>query len=205
MRRGAAPLLAELAGELLADALLVALASSPGSDQQPVPPLRRSHSPRVYRPMVAFMAANRLPAIDSGREFVEAGGLIGYSANYDDLLRQAAGYVDRILKGEPPGELPVQQAATFELRINLTAAKALGLTVSPSILPAPTRSSNEASPTPGRCVRRTNFPNRTQSPRRARNFPHPRRSSTVFPYRHANGGLGPFSLNRRTNYWSEDF
>jgi putative ABC transport system substrate-binding protein len=133
-RRGAALLLAELAGELLADALPVALASSPGSDQQPVPPLRRSHSPRVYRPMVAFMAANRLPAIYSGREFVEAGGLIGYSTNYDDLLRQAAGYVDRILKGESPGELPAQQAATFELRINLAAAKALELTVPPSIL-----------------------------------------------------------------------
>ena len=84
--------------------------------------------------MIAFMAANRLPAIDSGREFAEAGGLIGYSTNYDDLLRQAAGYVDRILKGETPGELPVQQAATFELLINLTAAKALGLTVPPPIL-----------------------------------------------------------------------
>ena len=68
--------------------------------------------------MIAFMAANRLPAIYSGREFVEAGGLIGYSTDYDDLLRQAAGYVDRILKGESPGELPVQQAATFELLIN---------------------------------------------------------------------------------------
>ena len=84
--------------------------------------------------MIAFMAANRLPAIDSGREFAEAGGLIGYSTDYDDLLRQAAGYVDRILKGESPGELPAQQAATFELRINLAAAKALELTVPPSIL-----------------------------------------------------------------------
>jgi putative tryptophan/tyrosine transport system substrate-binding protein len=92
------------------------------------------YTPRVYRPMVAFMAANRLPTIYTNRELVEAGGLISYSTNFDDLLLQAAGYVDRILKGESPGELPVQQAATFELLVNLTAAKALGLTIPPSIL-----------------------------------------------------------------------
>ncbi len=91
------------------------------------------YNPRVYRAMVAFMAANRLPAIYSNREFVEAGGLISYSTNFDDLLRQAAGYVDKILKGAPPGELPVQQAATFELVVNLTTAKALGLTIPPMI------------------------------------------------------------------------
>jgi putative tryptophan/tyrosine transport system substrate-binding protein len=91
------------------------------------------YTPRVYRPMVAFMAANRLPAIYGNREFVEAGGLISYQTNFDDLLRQAAGYVDKILKGASPGELPVQQAATFELVVNLAAAKALGLTVPPMI------------------------------------------------------------------------
>jgi putative ABC transport system substrate-binding protein len=90
--------------------------------------------PQVYRPMVAFMAANRLPAIYSNREFVEAGGLIAYSTNFDDLLREAAGYVDKILKGAPPGELPVQQAATFELLVNAATAKALGLTIPPVIL-----------------------------------------------------------------------
>ena len=92
------------------------------------------YTPRVYRPMVAFMAANRLPAIYSNREIVEAGGLIAYSTNFDDLLRQAAGYVDKILKGASPGELPVQQAATFELLVNLTTAKALGLTIPPMII-----------------------------------------------------------------------
>jgi putative ABC transport system substrate-binding protein len=80
------------------------------------------------------MAANRLPAIYSAREFAEAGGLISYSTNYDDLLRQAAGYVAKILKGTPPGELPVQQAATFELLVNVTTAKGLGLIIPPSIL-----------------------------------------------------------------------
>jgi putative ABC transport system substrate-binding protein len=92
------------------------------------------YTPRVYRPMVAFMAANRLPAIYTNRELVEAGGLISYSTNFDVMLRQAAGYVDRILRGTSPGELPVQQAATFELVINLTAAKALGLTIPPIII-----------------------------------------------------------------------
>ena len=91
------------------------------------------YNPRVYRAMVAFMAANRLPAIYSNREFVEAGGLISYQTNFDDLLRQAAGYIDKILKGASPGELPVQQAATFELVVNLAAAKALGLTIPPMI------------------------------------------------------------------------
>jgi putative tryptophan/tyrosine transport system substrate-binding protein len=92
------------------------------------------YTPRVYRPMVAFMAANRLPAIYSNREFVETGGLIAYSTNFDDLLRQAAVYVDKVLKGASPGELPVQQAATFELVLNLATAKALGLTIPPMIV-----------------------------------------------------------------------
>jgi putative tryptophan/tyrosine transport system substrate-binding protein len=92
------------------------------------------YMPRIHRPIIAFMEANRLPAIYSNRDFVEAGGLIAYSANFDDLLRQAAGYVDKILKGASPGELPVRQAATFELLVNLAAAKALGLTVPPLIL-----------------------------------------------------------------------
>jgi putative tryptophan/tyrosine transport system substrate-binding protein len=92
------------------------------------------YSPRIYQPIIAFMAANRLPAIYSAREFVEAGGLISYSTNYDDLLRQAAGYVDKILRGTLPGELPIQQASTFELLVNGTTAKALGLAIPPLIL-----------------------------------------------------------------------
>jgi putative tryptophan/tyrosine transport system substrate-binding protein len=93
-----------------------------------------SNFSQVYRPMVAFMAANRLPAIYGNREFVEAGGLMAYGTNYDDLFRQVAGYVDRILRGQSPGDLPVQQAATFELVLNLATAKALGLTIPPLIL-----------------------------------------------------------------------
>jgi putative ABC transport system substrate-binding protein len=89
--------------------------------------------PRIYRSIAGFMTANRLPAIYGNRGFTEAGGLISYSTNLDDLFRQAAGYVDKILKGASPGELPVQQAATFELVVNLTTAKALGLAIPPMI------------------------------------------------------------------------
>jgi putative ABC transport system substrate-binding protein len=85
-------------------------------------------------PITAFMAANRIPAVYPWPDFAEAGGLAVYSTNFDDLFRQAAGYMDRILKGTPPGDLPVQQATTFQLVINLKTAEALGLKVPPSIL-----------------------------------------------------------------------
>jgi putative ABC transport system substrate-binding protein len=84
--------------------------------------------------IVDFMAQHRLPAIYPFREFAEVGGLIAYSTNFDDLFRQAADYVDRILRGASPGELPVQQAATFELVINQRAAAALGLAIPPMLL-----------------------------------------------------------------------
>jgi putative ABC transport system substrate-binding protein len=84
--------------------------------------------------IVDFMAQHRLPAIYPFREFAEVGGLIAYSTNFDDLFRQAAYYVDRILRGASPGELPVQQAATFELVINQKAAAALGLAIPPMLL-----------------------------------------------------------------------
>jgi putative ABC transport system substrate-binding protein len=89
----------------------------------------------LYRERItAFMAANRIPAVYPWPEFVEVGGLVVYSTNFDDLFRRAAGYVDRILRGAPPGELPVQQATTFQFVINMRAAMALGLTVPQSIL-----------------------------------------------------------------------
>ena len=81
-----------------------------------------------------FAARQRLPAIYGGITFVEAGALISYGANILDMLRRAGGYVDRILKGAKPADLPIEQAAKFEMVINLRTAKALGLTIPPSVL-----------------------------------------------------------------------
>jgi putative ABC transport system substrate-binding protein len=81
-----------------------------------------------------FAAANKLPAIFGFREFVDAGGLMAYGANLADLFRRAAAYVDKILRGAKPAELPIQQPTKFELVINLKAAKTLGLIVPPTLL-----------------------------------------------------------------------
>jgi len=86
------------------------------------------------RQIAELAAKHRLPAIYATREFVDVGGLLSYAANYSDLYRRAAGYVDKIFRGAKPGELPVEQPTKFELVINLKAAKALGMTVPYSLL-----------------------------------------------------------------------
>ena len=86
------------------------------------------------RAIIEFAAANRLPTIYPLREYVEEGGLLSYGANVADISRRAAYYVDRILKGAKPADLPVEQATTVELVVNLKTARSLGITIAPSVL-----------------------------------------------------------------------
>jgi putative tryptophan/tyrosine transport system substrate-binding protein len=84
--------------------------------------------------IVTLVAASKVPAIYPEREYVEAGGLMSYGAVVAENFRNAARYVDRILKGEEPGDLPIQAPTKFELAINLKTANVLGLTIPPSVL-----------------------------------------------------------------------
>jgi putative ABC transport system substrate-binding protein len=89
---------------------------------------------RYRKRVIDFAAKNKLPAIYGREEFVEDGGLLSYSASIIDLTRRSAMYVDKILKGVKPADLPVEQPMKFEFIINLKAAKQIGLTVPPNVL-----------------------------------------------------------------------
>jgi putative ABC transport system substrate-binding protein len=92
-------------------------------------------SVQFHRELIVKLSARHgLPAIYFQRAFVDRGGLCSYGPDFVDQYRRAAGYVDRILKGEKPGELPVQQPTEFELILNLKTAKALGLEIPPILL-----------------------------------------------------------------------
>jgi putative ABC transport system substrate-binding protein len=93
-------------------------------------PLFLAHRMALVKPA----SKARLPAIYTVRQYVDAGGLISYGPNLSDLMRQSAGYVDKILRGAKPGDLPIEQPAKFELVVNLKTANALGLSIPESIL-----------------------------------------------------------------------
>ena len=97
--------------------------------------LTASGAAQLHRDLIVTLAArHKLPAIYFERTFVATGGLISYGTDWVDPYRRAAGYVDRILNGEKPADLPVQAPTKYELVINLKTAKALGLDVPPSLL-----------------------------------------------------------------------
>ena len=93
-------------------------------------PLTFSHQELI----VNFAATTRIAALFAAKEFVDTGGLMSYGPSYPGMFRRAATYVDKILKGAKPGDLPIEQPTTFELVVNLKTAKALGLTIPPSLL-----------------------------------------------------------------------
>ena len=109
-----------------------AAAADWGADALLVPsgPLAISYPARV----VELAAQHRLPTFSEHREFADAGGLATYGPNYAEINRRAAAYVDKILKGAKPADLPVEQPATFDLVINLKTAQGLGLTIPQSVL-----------------------------------------------------------------------
>ena len=113
--------------------------SEPGQFEDAFAGMLRQHvgDPMLgsYRTRIAELAMkSRLPSMHTNRPHVEAGGLMSYGPSFTDLWRRAAVYVDKILRGTQPADLPVEQPTKFELVINLKTAKALGLTIPPKLL-----------------------------------------------------------------------
>lgn len=135
----------EAAAQSLAIQLQVVSAQNPGDYPPAFAKMTRDRAQALYvtpdpvffndrKLLIDLAAKNRLPALHHWREVVEAGGLMAFGPNLLDLNRRAAYYVDRILKGAKPGDLPIEEPTTFELVVNLGTARALGLTIPPSVL-----------------------------------------------------------------------
>src|SRR5262249_17476236 len=113
------------------DAVFVTLTKDrPDGVMVPADPFLVSQHNRIAQ----FMIEKKLPPAYSFRAYIEAGGLIDYTPNFPDLFRRAANYVDKILKGAKPGELPIERPTKFDLVLNLKTAKTLGLEVPPTLL-----------------------------------------------------------------------
>ena len=95
---------------------------------------RIAYSCTIARRMMEFAIQQRLPSINAYRELVDAGGLMSYGPSYEDMHRRAASYVDKILKGAKPADLPIEQPTKFTLLINLKTARVLGLEIPPTLL-----------------------------------------------------------------------
>jgi putative ABC transport system substrate-binding protein len=133
------------AGEILRLDLLVEPASTPEEFETALQSFVRSGVDALFviaatvsyvhrRQLAALALKYRMPTMFAARDNVIAGGLMSYGPNYSDLHRRAAAYVDRILKGVPPSELPVEQASSYTLALNLKTAKALNLSIPPTLL-----------------------------------------------------------------------
>jgi putative ABC transport system substrate-binding protein len=116
--------------EEIDDALAIIARERPGALLVLADRLFLHHRARI----MDFAAQHRLPGVHAYRELVEAGGLMSFGPSYAGMHRRAAYFVDRIVKGAKPADLPVEQPATFELVVNLKAAKALGVTIPQSVL-----------------------------------------------------------------------
>ena len=126
-----APIIAPVHSDAEIEMAIIALGREPGGGLVVMPDTWMT----THRaPIIAAAARNQVPAVYNLAEFARDGGLLSYAADQADILRRAASYVDRILRGAKPAELPVQLPTKFEMVINLKTAKALGLTVPQSIL-----------------------------------------------------------------------
>jgi putative ABC transport system substrate-binding protein len=125
------PIIAPVHTDVDIETAITALGREPGGGLVVVPDVfMQEHR----APIISAAARNNVPAVCSVSEFVRDGGLLSYGADRVDLVRRAASYVDRILRGEKPGDLPVQFSTKFEMIVNRKTATALGLAVPPSIL-----------------------------------------------------------------------
>jgi putative ABC transport system substrate-binding protein len=125
------PIIAPVHGDAEIESAIIALGREPGGGLVAVPdPFMVVHR----APIISAAARNKVPAVYSQSPFVRDGGLLSYGPDLVDTHRRAATYVDRILRGAKPAELPVQLPTKFEMAVNLKTAKALGLAVPPSIL-----------------------------------------------------------------------